>query len=98
VQPGGVQGWRTHGPGSGVECTGGGREHEGFSLEGCGVFREGLGDGGGCGGLAEQGADVAAAEGEVCGTEGARIRCTQGREQEEEAGEVAIPQTHTLLC
>ncbi len=49
-----------------------------------------------CGALAEQGADVAAAEGEVRGTQGASIRCAQGREQEEEAGEMAIPQTHVL--
>ena len=90
--------WRTHGPGSGVERAGGWREHEGIGPGGSDMFGERLGDDGRSGALAEQGADVAATEGEVRGTQGAGIRCAQGREQEEEAGEVAIPQTHTLLC
>ena len=58
--------------------------------------REGLGDDGRSRALAEQGADVAAAQGEVSGTQAASIRCAQGREQEEEAGEMAVAQTHVL--
>ena len=88
-------GW-THGPGSGVERTRGRREHEGRGAGGCGLLGERLGDDGSSRGLAEQGADVTAAEGEFSGTQTASIRCAQGREQEEEAGEMAIPQTHTL--
>jgi hypothetical protein len=95
VERGGVLGGRTHGPGSGVERAGGRRKNEGFGPEGCGMFRERLGDDGHCA-LAEQGADVTAAEGEVSGTQAACIRCAQGREQQEEAGEMAVPQTHTL--
>jgi hypothetical protein len=60
------------------------------------MFRERLGDDG-HGALAEQGADVAAAEGEVSGTQTARVRCAQGREQKEEAGEMTVPQAHLLL-
>ena len=90
--------WRTHGPGSGVERARGRREHEGRGAGGCGVLGERLGDDSCSRGLREQGADVAAAEGEVSGTQAASIRCAQRREQEEEAGEMAIPQTHTLLC
>jgi hypothetical protein len=59
------------------------------------VFCERLGDDGHCA-LVEKGADVAAAEGEVRGAQAAGIRCTQGREQEEQAGEMAVPQTHVL--
>jgi len=96
MERGGVlSGW-THGPRSGVERTGGRREHEGFGFWGCDMDCEGLGEGGSCCTLAEQGADVATAEGKFSGTQTAGIRCAQGREQEEEAGEMAIPQTHTL--
>ena len=94
MERGRVLGWRTHGPGSGVERAGGWGKHEGCGASGCGVLGERLRDDG-CGrGLAEQGADVAATEGEVPGTQAAGIRCAQGREQEEEAGEMAVPQTH----
>ena len=94
MKPGGVQGWRTHGPGGGVERARGRREYEGRGAGGRGLLGERLGDDGCSRGLAEQGADVAAAEGEFSGTQAASIRCAQGREQEEEAGEMAIPQTH----
>jgi len=78
VELGYVQGWRTHGPGSGMEGTGGWREHEGCGASGRDVFSEGFGEGGcGCG-LAEQGADVATAEGKFTGTQAAGIRCAQG--------------------
>lgn len=87
---------RTHGPDSGVQRMVRGREEEGFGLGGCGVLRERPGgDGCGCA-LREQHADVAAAEGEVSGTQAAGIRCAQGREQKEEAGEMAVAQTHVL--
>jgi hypothetical protein len=95
LERGGVLGGRTHGPDRGVERAGGRGEREGFGLRGAGMFRERLGDDGHCA-LAEQGADVAAAEGEVRGTQAASVRCAQGREQEKEAGEMAVPETHTL--
>ena len=96
MERGGVLCGRAHGPDSGVECARGRREHKGFGLRGGSVLREGLGDDRRSRALAEQGADVAAAQGEVSGTQAASIRCAQGREQEEEAGEMAVPQTHVL--
>ncbi len=87
---------RAHGPDGGVERTVGGGEHEGFGERRCGVLRERLiSDGCGCA-LREQHADVAAAEGEVSGPQAAGICCAQGREQKEEAGEMARAQTHVL--
>jgi len=61
------------------------------------VLGEWLGECGNSGGLREQGADVAAAKGQFSGTQAARVRCAQGREQEEEADEMAVPQTHVLF-
>ena len=95
MERGRVLGGRTHRPGSDVERTGGRREDEGFGPGGCGMFRERFGDDG-CGALGEQGADVAAAEGEVRGAQAAGVRCAQGREQQEQAGEMAVAQTHVL--
>ena len=96
MQRGGVLRGRTHGPDSGVERTGSRGERKGFRLGRGGVFRERLGDDRRSRALAEQGADVASAQGEVGGTQAASIRCAQGREQQEEAGEMAVPQTHVL--
>ena len=73
-----------------------GGKDEGRGASGCGVLGERLGEDGCGGSLAEQGADVAAAEGEVSGAQAAGVRCAQGREQEEEAGEMAVAETHVL--
>ncbi len=89
-------GWRTHGPGSGVERAGGGRQHEGFRACGGGVLRKRFGERRSHA-LAEQGADVTATKGEVSGTQAARIRCAQGREQKEQAGEMTVAETHVFL-
>jgi hypothetical protein len=58
------------------------------------MLGERLGQRGDGGGLREQGTDVAAAEGEVSGAQAAGVRCAQGREQKEEADEMAVAETH----
>ena len=98
MQPGSVGRRRTHGPDSEVERARGRGENEGFGLVRGDALRVGFNADRTSGAMDEQAADVASAEGEVSGTQAARVRCAQGREQQEEAGEMAVPQTHVLLC
>ena len=97
LKRGGVEGWGTHGPGSGVERAGGWGKNEGRGVSGCGVLGERLGQRGDGSSLREQGADVPAAEGQFSGTQAAGVGCTQRGEQEEQADEMAIAETHVFL-
>jgi len=97
VERGSLQGWRAHGPGSSVKGASRWGKHERFGPgRGC-VLGERLCKCGNRGGLREQGTDVATAEGNFSGTQAPRVRCAQGREQEEKADEMAVPQTHVLF-
>lgn len=97
MQPGGVGRRRTHGPDSEVKRARGWRQDEGFGLVRGDALRERFSADRSSGAVNEQAADVAAAEREISGTQTASIRCAQGREQQEEAGEMAVPQAHVLL-